>query len=110
MPKIVTQLVRTRRDTMSVRLRFCIDRARLRKNPLLDVVPMRNLLEKEHVVLTSCHEHVRKRQATGMNQSMTSVTSEKLPCFAETTEAVDRDGQNRCISRAEGVDKENLRR
>ena len=109
MPKIVTQLVRTRRDTMSIRLRFCIDRARLRKNPLLDVVPMRNLLEKGHVILTSCREHVR-RQATGMNQSVTSVTSEKLPCFAETTEAVDRDGQKRCIPRAEGVDKENLRR
>jgi hypothetical protein len=59
MPKIVTQLVRTRRDTMSIRLRFCIDRARLRKNPLLDVVPMKNLLEKGHVVLTSCREHVR---------------------------------------------------
>jgi hypothetical protein len=49
-----------------------------------------------------------ERQATSMNQSVTSVTSEKLPCFAETTEAVDRDGQKRCIPRAEGVDKENL--
>ena len=93
---------------MSIRLRFRIDRARLRKYPLLDVVPMRNLLEKGHVVLTSCREHVRRK--TGMNQSVTSVTSEKLPCFAETTEAVDRDGQKRCIPRAEGVDKENLRR
>jgi len=63
------------------------------------------MLFLRHVVSMS-----EERQATGMNQSVTSVTSEKLPCFAETTEAVDRDGQKRCISRAEGVDKENLRR
>ena len=65
----------------------------------------KGMLFLRHVVSMS-----EERQATDMNQPVTSVQCEKLPCFAETTEAVDRDGQNRCISRAEGVDKENLRR
>jgi hypothetical protein len=69
---------------------------------------MRNLLEKGYIVLTSCREYVRRK--IGMNQSATSVTNEKLPCFAQATAAVDRDGQKWCIPCAEGVDKENRRR
>ena len=82
MTKIVTQLVRTRRDTMSIRLRFCIDRARLRKNPLLDVVPMRNLLEKGHVVLTSYREYVR-RKAGNRHEPVSDQWKQQLETLAE---------------------------